>query len=83
MTYLILFILIYFWLDYIQPNPDLYGPFWISVTLIFAIAIFGNLATFFRNYAAEGSSQSIGDFGWGLFYLLISMRILCYYESRS
>lgn len=30
-------------------NPDLYGPFWITVTLIFAIAISGNMASFFQH----------------------------------
>lgn len=31
---------------YVRRNPDLYGPFWICTTLIFAIAISGNLANF-------------------------------------
>jgi hypothetical protein len=33
----------------IKPNPDLYGPFWISITLIFTIAITGNIVSFFQN----------------------------------
>lgn len=33
--------------DLISPNPDLYGPFWIATTLIFAMAITSNLASFF------------------------------------
>lgn len=37
---------------FIQSRPDLYGPFWISVTLIFSIAIFSNLANFF-NYRSK------------------------------
>ena len=32
---------------YIKPKPDLYGPFWICVTLVFTIAISGNLADYF------------------------------------
>ncbi|XP_053248364.1 protein YIPF1 [Podarcis raffonei] len=32
---------------YIRSNPDLYGPFWICATLVFAIAISGNLSKFF------------------------------------
>lgn len=40
---------------HIQTNPDLYGPLWINVTLIFSIAICGNIA----NYL--GSS---GDVEW-------------------
>ncbi|KAK3896090.1 hypothetical protein Pcinc_000221 [Petrolisthes cinctipes] len=31
---------------YIRPNPDLYGPFWISLTLSFTTAITGNLANY-------------------------------------
>ncbi|XP_054994765.1 protein YIPF1 isoform X1 [Sorex araneus] len=31
---------------YIRSNPDLYGPFWICATLVFAISISGNLSNF-------------------------------------
>ncbi|XP_056149283.1 protein YIPF1 isoform X2 [Lampris incognitus] len=31
---------------YIRKNPDLYGPFWICATLVFAIAISGNISNF-------------------------------------
>uniref|UniRef100_A0A9L0I7N8 Protein YIPF n=1 Tax=Equus asinus TaxID=9793 RepID=A0A9L0I7N8_EQUAS len=31
---------------YVRSNPDLYGPFWICATLVFAIAISGNLSNF-------------------------------------
>lgn len=36
---------------FIQSRPDIYGPFWISVTLIFSVAIFSNLVNFinFKN----------------------------------
>ena len=30
-------------------KPDLYGPFWVSVTLCFSTAICGNLANFIQN----------------------------------
>lgn len=30
----------------IRPNPDLYGPFWVCVTLVFSVAISGNLASY-------------------------------------
>jgi len=33
---------------HIRPRPDLYGPFWICVTLVFSIAISGNLADFLQ-----------------------------------
>uniref|UniRef100_A0A3P8W526 Protein YIPF n=1 Tax=Cynoglossus semilaevis TaxID=244447 RepID=A0A3P8W526_CYNSE len=31
---------------YLRSNPDLYGPFWICVTLVFSVAISGNLSMF-------------------------------------
>uniref|UniRef100_A0A6M2DHK8 Protein YIPF n=1 Tax=Xenopsylla cheopis TaxID=163159 RepID=A0A6M2DHK8_XENCH len=33
----------------IEVKPDLYGPFWIQMTLIFTIAISGNLAHYLQN----------------------------------
>jgi len=35
-----------FW-ELIGTNPDLYGPFWIATTLIFTMAMTGNLASYF------------------------------------
>ncbi|XP_055298272.1 protein YIPF1 [Sitodiplosis mosellana] len=32
----------------IGSNPDLYGPFWIFVTLVFSIAISGNIASYLQ-----------------------------------
>ncbi|XP_028310265.1 protein YIPF2 isoform X2 [Gouania willdenowi] len=31
---------------HLKSNPDLYGPFWICVTLVFSVAVSGNLSTF-------------------------------------
>lgn len=31
---------------HVRRNPDLYGPFWICATLVFAIAISGNISNF-------------------------------------
>ncbi|XP_061586996.1 protein YIPF1 [Cololabis saira] len=31
---------------YLRKNPDLYGPFWICTTLVFAIAISGNISSY-------------------------------------
>ncbi|XP_055697838.1 protein YIPF1, partial [Phlebotomus papatasi] len=33
----------------IDANPDLYGPIWIVITLIFSIAISGNIANYLQN----------------------------------
>jgi hypothetical protein len=37
----------------IRPNPDLYGPFWVSTTLIFTIAIAGNIQSFFQHFGSK------------------------------
>lgn len=34
---------------HLRSKPDLYGPFWISVTLIFTIAIGGNIANYLQH----------------------------------
>uniref|UniRef100_A0A1I7ZDE8 Protein YIPF n=1 Tax=Steinernema glaseri TaxID=37863 RepID=A0A1I7ZDE8_9BILA len=48
--------------DYVQPIPDLYGPFWVSVTLIFTTGIFGNLAKYIQSSGASGQTFE-NDFG--------------------
>ena len=42
-----------FLINRIRPNPDMYGPFWIITTLIFTIAITGNIASFLRNFGSD------------------------------
>ncbi|KAK2916442.1 hypothetical protein Q8A67_000816 [Cirrhinus molitorella] len=39
---------------HIRNNPDLYGPFWICVTLVFSVAISGDLFTFLINMGDPG-----------------------------
>jgi hypothetical protein len=37
------------YLDYhVRPKPDLYGPFWVCVTLVFSIAISGNISNYLQ-----------------------------------
>ena len=43
--------------EVIAANPDLYGPFWISTTLIFTMAITGNLASYFSFMPSTGQPQ--------------------------
>ncbi len=43
-----------FFFDLISQNPDLWGPFWISTTLIFAVAITGNLASYYAYHGPAG-----------------------------
>lgn len=34
--------------DAVKSKPDLYGPIWLCMTLVFTAAISGNIAKFFR-----------------------------------
>ncbi|XP_069087619.1 protein YIPF2 isoform X1 [Pleurodeles waltl] len=36
---------------HLRHNPDLYGPFWICATLVFTVAISGNLANFLEDHS--------------------------------
>lgn len=47
---------------YIQSKPDLYGPFWICVTLVFTIAISGNIANYLQAAAAQQTYHWKYDF---------------------
>lgn len=47
-----------FLINKIRPNPDLYGPFWICTTLIFTIAISGNMYSFLSNFGTPYSWQT-------------------------
>lgn len=38
---------------FIKNNPDLYGPLWINVTLIFSIAICGNIANYLSSQGRD------------------------------
>ncbi|XP_037933860.1 protein YIPF1 [Teleopsis dalmanni] len=50
-------------------NPDMYGPFWIAVTLIFSIGISGNIASYL---------QHINDnFQWHYNFHLVSYAASC------
>ncbi|KAK9510837.1 hypothetical protein O3M35_005536 [Rhynocoris fuscipes] len=39
--------------NFIKNKPDLYGPFWICVTLVFTIAVSGNVAEYLQTAAAR------------------------------
>lgn len=47
---------------HIRPKPDLYGPFWVCVTLIFSIAISGNVADYFTSSLGPGQTKWHYDF---------------------
>jgi len=42
----------------IRPNPDLYGPFWVCVTLIFSVAISGNVASYLQKAVGQEEEKS-------------------------
>jgi len=41
------------YMDKLQPQPDMYGPFWVCMTLIFSTAISGNLADFLNSMGKD------------------------------
>ncbi|XP_014213222.1 protein YIPF1 [Copidosoma floridanum] len=61
-----------FLLAHIRPNPDLYGPFWVCVTLIFTIAISGNIANYFQ-YA----NVKNGIYHWKYDFHIVSQAATC------
>ena len=48
--------------ELIAANPDLYGPFWVATTLIFAMAITGNLASYLAFATTETNKKWTYDF---------------------
>lgn len=46
---------------YLRSKPDLYGPFWICATLVFAIAISGNMSSFLK-YRGQPKYKYVPDF---------------------
>ncbi|KAK0072910.1 hypothetical protein PV325_010544 [Microctonus aethiopoides] len=61
-------------LSHIRPNPDLYGPLWICITLIFAIAISGNIANYLQ-------TANTGTYHWKYEFHIVSYAatIICLY----
>lgn len=57
-------------LSHIRPNPDLYGPFWICMTLVFAIGISGNIANYFQ-------SAKTHEFHWKYDFDLVTQAATC------
>ncbi|KZC04379.1 PREDICTED: protein YIPF1 [Dufourea novaeangliae] len=57
-------------ISHIRPNPDLYGPFWICITLVFSIAVSGNLA----NYLQTANSS---NYHWKYEFHIVSHAATC------
>lgn len=45
----------------IRPKPDLYGPFWVCVTLVFSVAISGNVAAYLQTAVDQ---NDVKGFRW-------------------
>lgn len=39
--------------QHIRPKPDLYGPFWVCLTLVFAAAIAGNVSNYLQTFGDQ------------------------------
>ncbi|XP_043253175.1 protein YIPF1 [Colletes gigas] len=57
-------------ISHIRPNPDLYGPFWICVTLVFSIAVSGNLADYLQ-------TANSGKYHWRYEFHIVSYAATC------
>ncbi|KAI6184415.1 hypothetical protein M3Y97_00593800 [Aphelenchoides bicaudatus] len=76
--------------DHVQPSPDLYGPLWISITLVFCASICGNFA---RYIDSLGETKFTSDFTYvtgistiiACYVLLVplALYILFYYRNTS
>ena len=57
-------------LSHIRPNPDLYGPFWVCVTLIFTIGVSGNISNYLQTAWKE-------NYHWKYEFHLVSYAATC------
>lgn len=65
-------------LDVLEGNPDLYGPFWIATTVVFILFMGGTIS----QYMAEtGQGPFVYDFELlsGMFKILRSLLFACKY----
>ncbi|CAG9464143.1 unnamed protein product [Pedinophyceae sp. YPF-701] len=66
----------YFWkpdfFEAVQRNPDLYGPFWVTTTLVFSAAVMGNMHEWieyhFRSAKPDGGDGDNGTGAGAWFY---------------
>ena len=65
------------YLDLLEPNADLYGPFWVPMTLLFSISIAGNL-TKLLSQSTDTSWEFHFDEGLLLSPPMGSDYMLCY-----
>jgi len=64
----------------VRPRPDLYGPFWVCVTLVFSIAISGNVAEYFQK---SFDSPDGTNFKWHYDFHKVSMAAMVVFSYAS
>ncbi|XP_078047649.1 protein YIPF1 [Augochlora pura] len=57
-------------ISHIRPNPDLYGPFWICITLVFSIAVSGNIADYLQ-------TANSSNYHWRYDFHIVSHAATC------
>ncbi|KOC66900.1 Protein YIPF1 [Habropoda laboriosa] len=62
-------------ISHIRPNPDLYGPFWICVTLIFSIAICVNLGSYLQMFKLPANNGV--KYHWKYEFHIVSYAATC------
>lgn len=67
---------------FIQSRPDFYGPFWISTTLVFLVALFSNLVSY-SNYKTKmlhkGEPDSLESWQYSVDELNMTASLVTFY----
>ncbi|XP_017770806.1 PREDICTED: protein YIPF1 [Nicrophorus vespilloides] len=67
-----------------RERPDLYGPFWICITLIFAIAVSGNIADYLQYTKAEWKYDfHIVTYAATAIFMYITLIPLCLWATMK
>jgi len=64
---------------HIRPRPDLYGPFWVCVTLVFSIAISGNMSDYLQK-SFQGNEE---HFAWHYDFHKVSLAAMVVFSYAS
>jgi len=67
--------------ELIAANPDLYGPFWVATTLIFAMAITGNLASYLAFVPKMTDNGKMGRWQYDFTQLTVAGSVIYSYVT--
>jgi len=67
--------------ELIAANPDLYGPFWVATTLIFAMAITGNLASYLAFVPKMTDNGKMGRWQYDFSQLTVAGSVIYSYVT--